>query len=509
MNWLSPIYGLVRRPYRRITAIQRDAITPQHRWFSYLVRRGASTAYGKAVGISSDMSYERFRESVPIQPYETLYPWIERHLRGEKDVLWPGQVRWFARSSGTTNDRSKFIPVTSESLHLNHFRASKELFATYLTLYRDSTHLLEGKIISIGGSHQVSHLSKAARCGDLSAVLLSNMPAFYRLFRAPALDIALIPSWEEKLPRMVKALLSERNSIVGLAGVPTWTILLFEELLRQTGFSHVLEVFPRFEAVFHGAVSFTPYEKLFARYLPSPQVHYMEIYNASEGFIAFQDTTDSSDMLLMADHGIFYEFIPFSAWESGRWEAVPLSEIGVGETYAVVLTTVGGLWRYLIGDTVRFVSKQPPRLRIVGRTRHYINAFGEEVMIDQAESALLSACQATGAQVRDYTVAPIYMGSGQRGAHQWLVEFIQAPQDMELFIQTLDRKLRELNSDYDAKREADLALGPPEVFPLPPDTFYRWLKSKGRLGGQNKVPRLSTERTYADEILAMVDGASE
>lgn len=505
MKLLAPLYALLRRPYRRIAALHRDAITPQKYWYQYLLQRGSQTVYGRAIGLRPDLPYERFRRIVPIQPYEALYPWIERVMRGEKNILWPGQVRWFARSSGTTNDRSKYIPIPLESLQLNHFRASRDLFATYLTLFKDTSHLLEGKLISIGGSHQVSHLSPTARYGDLSAVLLSNMPAVYRRFRAPALEIALIASWEEKLPRMAEALLHERKAIVGLAGVPTWTVLLFDELLRRTGAAHILEVFPRFEAVFHGAVSFTPYEHLFQRYLPSPQVHYVEIYNASEGFFAFQDQRDSRDMLLMADHGVWYEFIPFSLWEAGRWEAIPLEEVQVGEVYAMVITTVGGLWRYLIGDTVRFISKSPPRLRIAGRTRHYINAFGEEVMIDQAETALREACQVTGAAVRDYTVAPIFLEVGRRGAHQWLIEFIQPPADMEQFIAVLDNTLRSLNSDYDAKREADLALGKPSVVSLPEGTFYEWLKQKGRLGGQNKVPRLSTDRTYADEILALVD----
>lgn len=504
MSWLAPLYALLRYPYRRIAALQRDVLTPQHQWYKYLLKRGSHTLYGQKVGLRPDLSYERFRQQVPILPYEELYPWIERALQGEADILWQGQVQWFARSSGTTNDRSKYIPITRESLYLNHFRASRHLFATYLTLYRATTHLLSGKIISIGGSHQVSPLGSHARYGDLSAVLLANMPSFYRLFRAPSLEIALIASWEEKLPRMVEALLRERHRIVGLAGVPTWTVLLFDELLKRTGAAHILEVFPRFEAIFHGAVSFTPYEALFRRYLPSPRVHYMEIYNASEGFFAFQDTVESRDLLLMADHGVFYEFIPFSAWERGTWDAVPLEGIQVGETYALVITTVGGLWRYLIGDTVRFVSTVPPRLRIVGRTRHYINAFGEEVMIEQAEAALEAACRATGAQVRDYTVAPIYLGAGQRGAHQWLIEFIHPPENIDTFIRILDDTLRQLNSDYDAKREADLALQLPQVVSLPPGSFYLWLKEKGRLGGQNKVPRLCTERTYADEILALV-----
>lgn len=507
MSLLAPIYAFLRRPYQRIVALRENAHTLQRRWYAYLVREGSQTLYGKKAGLTPTLSYEDFRRIVPILPYEELYPWIERSLRGEVDILWPGRVRWFARSSGTTNDRSKYIPITSESLRLNHFQASKELFATYLTLYGRETHLLEGKIISIGGSHQVSHIGPHARYGDLSAVLLANMPAFYRFFRAPALEIALLPNWEEKLPRMAEALLEERRRIVGLAGVPTWAVLLFEELLRRTGATHMLEVFPRFEAVFHGAVSFTPYEELFARYFPSPKVHYMEIYNASEGFFAFQDGRSARDMLLMANHGVFYEFIPFSSWEAGRWEAIPLEAVRVGETYAMVITTVGGLWRYLLGDTVRFVSTNPPRLRIVGRTRHYINAFGEEVMIEQAEAALKAACEATGAQVRDYTVAPLYLGAGKKGAHQWLIEFIHPPRHLEAFIGVLDRELRRLNSDYDAKREADLALGPPQVIELPAGTFYNWLKKKGRLGGQNKVPRLSSDRVYADEILVLVDRA--
>ncbi|MCS7153760.1 MAG: GH3 auxin-responsive promoter family protein [Bacteroidia bacterium] len=509
MRWLEPLYALLRAPYKQVLAIQKDPLTPQRRWYSYLLERGASTLFGKKYGLRPNLPYEAFQKAVPIQPYEEIYPWIERTMRGGEGVLWPGKVRWFARSSGTTNDRSKYIPITRESLYLNHFRASRHLFATYLALYKDTTHLLEGKIISIGGSHQISHLGAHARYGDLSAVLLANMPRIYRLFRAPDLKTALIASWEEKLPRMVEALLRQRHHIVGLAGVPTWSVLLFEQLLKRTGAKHILEVFPRFEAVFHGAVSFTPYEALFKQYLPSEKVRYMEIYNASEGFFAFQDVSQQRDLLLMTDHGVFYEFIPFSAWEAGRWEAIPLEAVQENETYALVITTVGGLWRYLIGDTIRFVSTHPPRLRIVGRTRHYINAFGEEVMIEQAEAALEAACKATNAQVRDYTVAPIYLSTQHRGAHQWLIEFIHPPHDMETFIQTLDSTLRRLNSDYEAKREGNLALEAPKVVSLPEGTFYRWLKSKGRLGGQNKVPRLSTDRTYADEILAMVGLVSE
>ncbi|MCS7162994.1 MAG: GH3 auxin-responsive promoter family protein [Bacteroidia bacterium] len=501
--YLEPLYGLLRLPYRRLAYSRADPLSAQHRWFRRLLKAGSKTRYGQVVGITSDLSYEAFSARVPIHTYEELYPWIERALRGEADVLWPGQVRWFARSSGTTNDRSKFIPIPPMSLHENHFRAARQLFATYLTLYQGRTQLLQGKVISIGGSHTVSHLGPHARYGDLSAVLLANMPAFYRYFRAPSLEIALLPSWEEKVHRMAEALLQIPQSIVGVAGVPTWTVVLFDEILRRTRAAHILEVFPRFEVFFHGAVSFTPYEKLFAQYLPASYVRYIEIYNASEGFFAFQDTVESKAMLLMTDHAVFYEFIPYKDWEAGVRRAIPLWAVQPGETYALVITTAGGLWRYLIGDTVRFVSTNPYRLYIVGRTRHYINAFGEEVMVEQAEKAVEAACAATQATVRDFTVAPIYLEAGQRGAHQWLIEFIQPPSSLEQFTEVLDQTLRQLNSDYDAKREKDLALGPPQLVVLPPDTFHRWLKQKGRLGGQNKVPRLSNDRGYVEEILAV------
>jgi len=500
----SLLYALVRRPYRRLAAMRENPLPFQRKWLAYLLRQGAETHFGRAHRLAPTLSYEDFRARVPVRPYEDLYPWIEQALQGERDVLWPGLVRWFARSSGTTNDRSKFIPIPPKSLHYNHFRAARHLFATYLTLYQNQTHLLEGQIISIGGSHQISHLGSHARYGDLSAVLLANMPRFYRLFRAPKLEIALLPRWEEKLPRMVEALLRKPQAIVGVAGVPTWTALLFEELLRRTGAAHILEIFPRFEAFFHGAVSFTPYESLFQRYLPSPHVHYQEIYNASEGFFAFQDVPDRRDLLLLCDHGVFYEFLPLSAWEKGDFSAAqPLEGVRVGETYALVISTVGGLWRYLIGDTVRFVEVRPYRIRIAGRTRHYINAFGEEVMVETAEAALQAACEATQAQVRDFTVAPVYLDRGQRGAHEWVIEFIEPPDDLGRFAALLDQKLRQLNSDYDAKREADLALGPPRIRVVPPGTFYRWLAQKGRLGGQNKVPRLSNDRQYVEEILGL------
>jgi hypothetical protein len=500
---LKPLYPLLRQPYRAIERLYADPLTPQKKWFHYLLTQGSRTLYGKKHGVRPDWSYEQFRRNLPVVSYETLYPFIEETMRGASDVLWPGEIRWFAKSSGTTNDRSKFIPIAPQTLSYNHFRAARQLFATYLTLFRDDTRLLAGKILAIGGSHSISHLSPRVRYGDLSAVLLENTPWFYTLFRAPHKSIALLPEWHTKVHRMAEAILG--TNLTGIAGVPTWTIVLFDELLKRTGAKHILELFPDLEVFFHGAVSFTPYEKLLQHYLPSPRVRYIEIYNASEGFFAFQDQAHTKDMLLLTDHGLFYEFIPFSAWEKGVWEAIPLEGVRVGEVYALVLTAPGGLWRYLIGDTIRFVSTHPYRLRIVGRTRHYINAFGEEVMVENTDAALQKACIETGALIRDYTVAPIYLEAGQKGAHQWLIEFIRPPADLETFAKVLDKALQALNSDYEAKRSGDLALGLPVIVPLPAGTFERWLAERGRLGGQNKVPRLSNTREYVEAILALLD----
>lgn len=494
------LYPIFRWPYQRIQAMRADPLSPQKCWLRYLLHKGAKTAFGRQMGFDPNWDYESFRHQVPVQTYEAFYPWIARALRGEKNVLWPGQIRWFAKSSGTTNDRSKFIPIAPETLRYNHFRGGRDLFATYLALFAGHTHLLEGKILSIGGSHTISHLGPHARYGDLSAVLIENMPAFHQLFRTPSKEIALMADWNQKIARMAQAILKE--PLVGIAGVPTWTVVLFDKILALTGAHHVLEVFPKLEVFFHGAVSFLPYQKLFEAYLPSADMRYIEIYNASEGFFAFQDQPHTKDMLLLTDHGVFYEFIPFASWEQGNWEAIPLEAVQPNEVYAMVITVAGGLWRYLIGDTVRFTSIRPYRLRIVGRTRHYINAFGEEVMVENTDAALRLACEKTSATVRDYTVAPLYLEAGRRGAHQWLIEFITPPKDLEAFRHLLDGYLRQLNSDYDAKRSGDLALGLLEIVALPEGTFQQWLAEKGKLGGQNKVPRLSNTREYVDSILA-------
>lgn len=492
---LSHILAL---PQRQIALhYQAPRLLQQQTW-EWLVAQAQNTLFFHEHNLS--LSYEKFRQKVPVRTYEELYPYIHRTLQGESDVLWPGQIRWFAKSSGTTNDRSKFIPIPKAMLYRNHFAGGKALFATYLHLQPQSK-LPFGKVLSIGGSHEISRYNAYARYGDLSAVLIENMPWFYQLFRAPSKKIALLADWKTKIFQMAQATLHQ--PIIGVAGVPTWTVVLFEELLRQSGKSHILEVWPHFEVFFHGAVSFTPYEATFRQFLPSPSVCYIEIYNASEGFFAFQDQLETKDMLMLLSHGVFYEFIPLEALERKDWTAVvPLEGVEKNRLYALILSSASGLWRYLIGDTIRFTSLEPYRIRIAGRTKHFINAFGEEVVVENAEAALTMACEATGARVRDFTVAPIYLEAGKKGAHQWIIEFSVPPTDTQKFVVTLDEALQKINTDYEAKRSGDIALVRPQVIEVPPGTFEKWLARKGQLGGQHKVPRLSNTREYVEDILA-------
>ncbi|MGQ9863264.1 MAG: GH3 auxin-responsive promoter family protein [Bacteroidia bacterium] len=487
-------------PYRQIERHYQSPHYLQRQTWEWLVAQAQNTLFFHEHHLTACRSYEDFRQKVPIRTYEELFPYIHRTLQGEKDILWPGRVTWFAKSSGTTNDRSKFIPMPKAMLYRNHFASGKALFATYLH-FQPHSRLPLGKVLSIGGSHEISRYNAYARYGDLSAVLIENMPWFYQIFRAPSKKIALLSDWKTKIFQMAQATLYQ--PIVGVAGVPTWTVVLFEEVLRQSGKTHILEVWPHFEVFFHGAVSFTPYEATFRQFLPSPSIRYIEIYNASEGFFAFQDQLDVKDMLLLLSYGVFYEFIPLEALEKKDWTAaVPLEGVEKDRLYALILSSASGLWRYLIGDTIRFTSIRPYKIRIAGRTKHFINVFGEEVVVENAEAALKMACQATGAQVRDFTVAPIYLEAGKKGAHQWIIEFHVPPQDRQKFVFILDQALQKVNTDYEAKRSGDMALVQPQVVEVPPGTFERWLARKGRLGGQNKVPRLSNTREYAEDILA-------
>jgi len=475
----------------------------QDELFKKLIGFAQVTEFGRKYDFASLHSYQQFKERVPVHTYEKLFPYIERLMRGEQNVLWPTDIRWFSKSSGTTNARSKFIPVSQEALEDCHFKGGKDLYSLYINNYPD-TKLFDGKGLGIGGSHQINEFDPSASSyyGDVSAVIMKNLPPWAEFIRTPKLETALMSNWEEKIEKLADE--TRKANVTHMAGVPTWTVLLLQRIVEMEGKKNILEVWPNLEVFFHGAVAFHPYKKLFQTLIPSGQMHYMETYNASEGFFALQDQKDSDEMLLMLDYGIFYEFIPVEELDKENPKVISLSEVELGKNYAVVISTNGGLWRYNIGDTVRFTSFYPYRIKISGRTKHFINAFGEELVVENAETAISRACDATGAVISNFTAAPVYLQEGKKGGHEWIVEFNTAPADLQKFTRVLDQTLREINSDYDAKRAHDLALIAPEVHSVAEGTFYKWMKSRGKLGGQNKVPRLANTREYVEDILAML-----
>jgi hypothetical protein len=491
----------LRARKRRFEQIVRQPEATQRRVLEMLLSRGRTTRYGHEYRFGRIRNYEDYRRQVPIVTYEELFPYIERALRGEAHVLWPGKVQWFAKSSGTTNDRSKFIPLTPESLNLSHYKAGRDLLGTYLVNNPDS-QLFAAKNLSVGGSHELGTYGGRARTGDLSAVLIENMPALYESFRSPSKAVALMGDWEQKMDAMAHQTMAQRISSV--SGVPTWTQVLCERILELSGKQNMNEVWPSLELFFHGGVSFAPYRERFRALMPAPNMSFMEVYNASEGFIAMQNDPKRCDLLMMLDHGIFYEFLPLDEDGSTGKEAVPLEGVVPGRTYALVISTVSGLWRYQIGDTVRITETQPFKLVISGRTKHYINAFGEELMIDNADAAIAEACLQTGALVRDYTAGPIYLSAKGSGAHEWIIEFQQEPADRAYFARVMDDTLRRVNSDYDAKRSHDFILAAPKLHYAEAGTFYEWMRLRGKLGGQNKVPRLSNDRSYLEGLFEVM-----
>jgi hypothetical protein len=423
-------------------------------------------------------------------------------MKGEQRLLWPTEVRWFAKSSGTTASKSKFIPVSQEALEECHFKGGKDLLAIYCSNHPD-TKLFSGKLLSMGGSHQLSGFSNETFYGDLSAILIQNLPFWIELFRTPDISIALMDEWEAKIKRMAETTMLE--DVTNISGVPSWTLVLMHKILELTGKKNITEVWPNLELFIHGAVSFEPYRSQFESLIPSPGMHYYETYNASEGFFGIQDLPSGREMLLMLDYGIFYEFIPMSQWNSEHPDTLTLDQVKTGENYAVVISTNAGLWRYKIGDTISFTSLKPFRFRITGRTAHFINAFGEELIVENADRAIATACNKSGCLVRDYTACPVYISGKNAGAHEWLIEFELPPADIVAFTTLLDAELKNVNSDYEAKRYHDMALREPIVRVMPENTFYNWLKSKGKVGGQHKVPRLSNDRVIVEEILLQAE----
>ena len=465
-----------------------------------MVDKANSTEWGKQYGYRSMTRYEEFASRVPVSDYEGLKDYIDRMRHGEKDILWPGQVKWYAKSSGTTNDKSKFIPVSADGLKDVHYRGGTDCVAVYLQNYPDS-NMFDGKGLILGGSHSPNFNLPNSLVGDLSAILIENVNPAVNLFRVPNKEIALLSDFEEKMERIAQSI--KDVNITNLSGVPSWMMAVLKHVLQVTGKSNISELWPNLEVFFHGGVAFTPYREQYKQLIPNPNMRYMETYNASEGFFGLQDNPTDPAMLLMIDYGVFYEFIPMDEFGHPDAHVVPLWDVEVGKNYAMVISTNCGLWRYIIGDTVKFTQKEPYKFVITGRTKHFINAFGEELVVDNAEKGLHKACEQTGAQVKEYTAAPVFMDGEAKCRHQWVIEFDRRPDDLTAFAAILDKALQEINSDYEAKRYKDITLQPLEIVVAREGLFHDWLKVKGKLGGQHKVPRLSNSRQHIDELLAL------
>nr|WP_321225444.1 GH3 auxin-responsive promoter family protein [uncultured Psychroserpens sp.] len=464
-----------------------------------LLATARDTEIGKKHEFSTITSYKTFSERVPISSYEEYQDVIERSRRGEHNIFWPNPIKWFAKSSGTTNAKSKFIPVSTESLEDCHYAASKDLLCMYLSNNEDS-QLFTGKSLRLGGSKEL-YKENGTAFGDLSAILIDNMPFWAEFSSTPSSKVSLMNDWEYKMQAIVDE--TRNENVTSLAGVPSWMLVLLNNVLDATGKDSLFDIWPNLEVYFHGGVSFIPYVDQYKAILPKSNFRYYEIYNASEGFFAIQDQNNSSELLLMLDYGIFYEFIPMDTYGTLEQRVIPLSEVEIGKNYAVIITTNAGLWRYKIGDTIRFTSINPYRIKVSGRTKHHINAFGEELIIENAEDALRDVCNTTKSEIVDYTAAPIFMKGKDKGSHEWLIEFKTAPKDLKTFNELLDTKLKTLNSDYEAKRLNNMTLNMPIVHIARERLFYDWLKQHDKLGGQHKIPRLSNSREYLDELLKL------
>ncbi len=498
MKLLSPaISRLARLRMWRIESWMNHPVAAQREVLQDLVTTAQYTQFGHQYQFEKLFNIRDFKNTVPVREYDDFKPYIERMMLGEENILWPTPVKWFAKSSGTTSDRSKFIPVSEESLKDGHYKASKDVLTLYYNNF-PASDLLTGKGLVIGGSHTVNQLNDEIQFGDLSAVLMQNAPFWSNWIRTPDLSIALLDEWENKIEKLAESTIKE--NVTSISGVPTWSLVLFRRILEITGKKTMSEVWPQMELYLHGGVSFVPYREQFEQII-GKSINYLEMYNASEGFFAAQDKPGEDGMLLFADHGIFYEFMPTEEYGKPFPKTIGLNKVVTGKNYAVIISTNGGLWRYIVGDTIQFTSLEPFRVKVSGRLKHFINAFGEELIVDNTDKAIAIACEQTGAVVNEYTAAPIYFSHSNNGAHEWLIEFETAPVNLNDFVYELDTALKNLNSDYEAKRHRNIALRLPFVHPVPKGTFHEWMRSKGKLGGQHKVPRLSNDRDYVEEIL--------
>lgn len=488
---------LLKKRLHQIELFLKYPADVQYELLLKLVDMAANTEVGKRYHFEDITTYEQFARQVPLSYYEDLAPLIQRCREGEQQLFWPTPIKWFAKSSGTTNAKSKFIPVSQEALDDCHYKSSKDLLSLYLN-NNEHSKLFTGKSLRLGGSKEL-YKENGSHYGDLSAILIDNLPKWAEYSSTPSNKVSLMSNWEEKLKAIIAE--STKENVTSLAGVPSWMLVLLTELRENSGAANLFEIWEHLEVYFHGGVSFTPYRAQYEKLLPRVNFKYYEIYNASEGFFAIQDRNYHNDLLLMLDYGIFYEFIDANALNSEQPKAIPLWEVAMGVNYAMVITTNAGLWRYIIGDTVRFTSLSPFRIKITGRTKHYINAFGEELIVENAEQALRTACEQTSASLTDYTAAPIYMSENEKGAHEWIIEFRTPPNDLKRFTLVLDDALKHLNSDYEAKRQSDITLKMPVIHLAPEGLFYQWLKSKEKVGGQHKIPRLSNSREYLEELV--------
>ena len=467
----------------------------QNKVFNSIIKKGRMTVFGKEHNFQKIKTYNSFKKQIPIRSYEKLYPYIYKSMQGKKNILWPGKVKWYAKSSGTTNSASKYIPITNDSLKECHFKAGKDMLSLYANNF-PNYNLYNGKGIMLGGS--ISNSKSMYNTGDLSAILLKHFPFWVSYHRVPDLKTALMSNWEKKIELIADQAINE--NITNLTGVPSWMLLVLKKIMEKTKAQNLLDVWPNLELYMHGGVNFSPYQKIYTELIPTSKMNYMEGYNASEGFFAIQDKKNSDGMLLMLDYGIFYEFIALEEYKKGSIQTITLEDIELYKNYVIIISTNAGLWRYEIGDVVQFTSNHPYRLKVTGRTKHFINAFGEELIIENTDSALLTACNYCNCIINDYTVAPIFI-SKNSGGHQWFIEFKKKPKDIELFTTILDNELQNKNSDYKTKRENNLILKKPEIISLINNEFYIWLKESNKLGGQNKIPRLSNDRKLADHLL--------
>ncbi len=493
----------MKKRFQQIEWFMEHPQEVQNDCLNQLLRSAAQTEYGRKWGFDSIRDHEHYKRRVPVVRYEEMEPLVNRLRKGEQNLTWPSEVKWFAKSSGTTSSRSKFIPISRESLFECHFKGGKDLLSLYCNAVPNS-RLFTGKGLRLGGSTAINSLNDDSFYGDLSAIIIEHLPYGVTMMSTPSNKISLMDEWEEKIDTIAKKTIGE--DVTSLAGVPSWMLVLVKKVLAISGAKDLKEVWPNLELYMHGGVSFAPYKEQFDALIPQEGFHYFQTFNASEGFFGIQDRTDTDDMLLMLDYGIYYEFIPLGGSED---DAIPLEAVEPGVNYAMVISTNGGLWRYALGDTVVFTSCAPHRIRVTGRTKHFINAFGEELIVENAERALQFASEATDAQITDYTAGPVYMSQDAQGGHEWIIEFDRPPESMATFSRLLDEQLKKLNTDYEAKRHKDMALNFPKIHAAPVGPFHNWLKSKNKLGGQHKVPRLSNDRRFVEELYPFLHSSNE